>query len=611
MTPQWIVAGALSLAVFASWARLVLAWRSGDGGGRAWRRAVLFLVQPALAVLLYLVLYPPRMDAAGGPAVPVVLAEGADARLAAEASGPLFALPEAPDIDGAERVPDLATVLRRHPGVRRVRVIGTGLPARDLDAARGVAVELAPFEPPPGLWRVQVAPPVVAGGLLRVSGQAGGVPGGQVELLDPAGRRVDAAAPAGDGSFALSALAYAPGAADYTLRVLDAEGGLVETASLPVWVEPSLAPRVLLLAGAPNPETRALSRWMQDAGFEVQSRIALGGGAALAAGTATSDYARHDLLVVDARAWDGLGEGGRARVLRAVEAGMGLLLRVDTPLPARALRPLSGQGFAIAGGAGIAPLRLPAPRLADEAALRARLGTGSADAPADIKAAAEAVPELARRDLRVGGGNAVPLLRDAGGDAVAWWRAHGQGRIGVWTPVDTWLLPQAGRRDLYADLWNAAVTTLARARPQPAIHVPDQAREGGRVAVCGIGDGAVVIAPDGTRARLLPDPEAGGCAAYWPSAAGWHRVADGDAGRPFHVSARDVMPVARLVAMREATLRTAAMAAGDGNAGATVSASARRMSPWPWFLAWLLLAAATWWLERSRAGRAPSTPGPA
>jgi hypothetical protein len=28
---------------------------------------------------------------------------------------------------------------------------------------------------------------------------------------------------------------------------------------------------------------------------------------------------------------------------------------------------------------------------------------------------------------------------------------------------------------------------------------------------------------------------------------------------------------------------------------------------WPWLLAWLLLSAALWWLERSRAGRRTPT----
>jgi hypothetical protein len=602
MTPQLIVASLLAMAVVTGWTRLLLAWRRDRAGERTWRRIALLLAQPAMAALLYLVLYPPPQGGGAG-GVPTVLAEAADAGALADAPGPVFALPEAPAIAGVERVPDLATVLRRHPGTRRVRVAGAGLTARDLDAALGIAIEPVLTDLPPGVWRVHVSSPVVAGATLRISGQAGGVPGGQVELRDPAGRRVDAMALPDDGAFSLSAGVHAPGTATFVLRVLDADGGVVESAPVATHAEAPLAPRVLLLSGAPNPETRALSRWMHDAGFAVQSRIALGGGAAIASGSAEVDDPRLDLLVVDARAWQALGEGGRARALAAVEAGMGLLLRADVALPAAALRPLSGKEFALAGGTGTTAFALAPPRLADEAALRARLGTGTRDAPVDVGAAAGTPPQLARRDLRATGASAVPLLRDAQGDAVAWWRPHGQGRIGVWTPVDTWLLPLAGRRDLHAELWNTAFAALARPRPRADIRIDGQPRAGERVAVCGVGADATVSAPDGVRTRLLPDPDAGGCAAFWPAAGGWHRVEDGESGLAFHVLAPDALPGVRLAAMREATLRLAAKGPVDGDPGVALVAP-RRMPSWPWFLAWLLLATAAWWLERARAGRA-------
>src|SRR5690606_28223270 len=291
MTPQLIVASLLAMAVVTGWTRLLLAWRRDRAGERTWRRIALLLAQPAMAALLYLVLYPPPQGGGAG-GVPTVLAEAADAGALADAPGPVFALPEAPAIAGVGRVPDLATVLRRHPGTRRVRVAGAGLTARDLDAALGIAIEPVLTDLPPGVWRVHVSSPVVAGATLRISGQAGGVPGGQVELRDPAGRRVDAMALPDDGAFSLSAGVHAPGTATFVLRVLDADGGVVESAPVATHAEAPLAPRVLLLSGAPNPETRALSRWMHDAGFAVQSRIALGGGAASASGSAEVDDPR-------------------------------------------------------------------------------------------------------------------------------------------------------------------------------------------------------------------------------------------------------------------------------------------------------------------------------
>ena len=83
-------------------------------------------------------------------------------------------------------------------------------------------------------------------------------PGGSVELLDPAGRPVDARALPPSGAFELEGAAREPGPALFTVRVRDRAHGEVETVDLPVWTAPSPAPKVLLLAGAPGPEVKAL-----------------------------------------------------------------------------------------------------------------------------------------------------------------------------------------------------------------------------------------------------------------------------------------------------------------------------------------------------------------
>ena len=60
--------------------------------------------------------------------------------------------------------------------------------------------------------------------------------------------------------------------------------------------------------------------------------------------------------------------------------------------------------------------------------------------------------------------------------------------------------------------------------------------------------------------------------------------------------------IARLSELRDASLRIAATPTiVQASAGAAPSRTAPG-TPWPWFVAWLLLAAATWSLERSRMG---------
>lgn len=602
MTPSTFVAALLALAAITACVRLAWRWRRRASDAQAWRWCLLLLAQPLFAALLYLVLFPPvRTPEVAGTLT--VLTEGAGALRDADRTGLVLALPEAGPSRGVERVPDLGTALRRHPGVRRVRVLGHGLPARDRDAARDVAIERVVPPLPRGLHRVQASPGVVAGGTAVVSGEVGGVPEGRVELFDPAGRRVDAAALDAQGMFALQAPVFAAGDTTFVLRVRDGDGAEVESAQVPLHVEAAVVPRVLLLAGAPHPETRALQRWMREAGFDADVRIAIGGGVQLGSAPApTRDaLAKFDLAVIDARTWSALGEGGRAGVLQAVDDGLGLLLRLDTPMSVATLRGVHGTGFAVSGGNATAAYRPAAQRLRDDTALQAWLGRGTVDVPVDAGEAGATLPELARRAWRVSGARAVPLWRDASGDAIAWWRTRGRGRVAVWTPVETWRLPLLGRADLHEDAWNAAFGTLVRPRASHAIRIEGDARVGERLAVCGAPKDVSVESPDGARTRVLPDAAGGGCAAFWATRPGWHAVHAGEAVQRFHVAAADALHAARLAALQAATQRLSSRGAPGNHAAAAMPVS--RMASWPWFLAWLALAAALWWFERSRLGR--------
>ncbi|PZU54811.1 MAG: hypothetical protein DI554_18650, partial [Sphingobium sp.] len=114
MNIQLMTALLLGAAVLVGWGRLLLWQRSaGDLGARAWRLATLLLLQPVVALLLYFGLFPPALPVAGGT---LTVATQGSARFASAGKGAhLVALPEAPDLAGAQAVPDLATALRRYP----------------------------------------------------------------------------------------------------------------------------------------------------------------------------------------------------------------------------------------------------------------------------------------------------------------------------------------------------------------------------------------------------------------------------------------------------------------------------------------------------------------
>jgi hypothetical protein len=608
------VAVLLAVAAVLAMVRLLYLQRRAEPAqrSRTWRVALLMFAQPLCAALLYFALFPPTTPGEAG--VLVVASAGATTRQleAAKPGEALVALPEAPALRGAERVPDLATARRRHAGTTRLRVVGAGLEARDRDAARGLEVEFLPAPLPRGLVELVTPARVAAGDEFRVTGRVEGPRGGTAELLDPGRQRVDRAALEADGRFALTATTRVPGVATYILRLRDAQQELVEDVELPQQVESGPAPpRVLLLAGAPNPELKYLRRWARDAGLSMHTQIAAGGGLELGDAPLplnAAELSRFDVVVLDDRAWAALGDGRRAALDEAVRRGLGVLLRVTAALSDTEQRRLGALGFQVDAGRESAAVRL-APRKHDDGVERARLGPGSRDAPRATDASVADVPALTRRSLRMAADDALALLRDDAGAPLAIWRASGRGRVALWTVTDSYRLVLAGRGDLHGELWSRAIAALARAQPQRVLEIAGEAWQGERVTVCAVGDESRVISPGGVETALLRDPATGSraCAGFWPRKAGWHRLRSGDLDQLFYVRDRNAAQGLHAAATREATRQIAVESPRYGPAAAEASAPRHPGPRWPWWTAWLLASAGLWWLERSRAGRARLT----
>lgn len=602
-----VVAAVLAVATVLAVARVLLRhWRAGPSQrSRTWRVALLVLAQPACAALLYVALVPPAVRGTAGTLVVATHGTAHDDWRSA-AGDVRVALPESPGLAGAERVPDLATALRRYPATQRVRILGAGLEARDRDAAGGVEIA---FEASPlhrGLVQLDIPDQAVAGADFRVAGRVHGIAGGEVELVDPASRRVDRMALQDDGRFVLTATARVPGAAAFGLRVRDPRKRLVESADVPIVVDAPAPPRVLLIAGAPGAELKFLRRWAQDAGLPVHTQIDLGGG--LQGGDApialnAAHLARFDLVVLDERAWSSLGQSQRVALVAAVRNGLGMLLRITAAPSGIEQRRLRALGFDVGGGRDTAVVQLASVAV-DQDAARARLGPGTPDAPRSHDADVPEVPALTRRAIRIAAADGMALLADASGAPFALWRAEGRGRIAVSALVDSHRLVLAGRSDLHGELWSQAATTLARARSTRPFGIDGSGPPGERIALCGVAPDARVQGPDGASVPLRVDPanRARACAAFFPRVAGWHRLESGDATQLFHVHAADALPGVRARERRDATLQ---LAAGSPTAQALATAAAPQQpgERWPWWLAWLVASGALWWFERARAGK--------
>ncbi len=470
---------------------------------------------------------------------------------------------------------------------------------------QGIALEFVPAPLPRGLVELAAPQHAAAGGEFRIAGRAQDLKGGVAELLDPGSQRVDRVPLDADGRFALGATTRVPGVAIYRLRLRDAQQRQVEDVALPLQIDADPAPRVLVLAGAPNPEWKYLRRWALDAGLAMHTQIAAGGGMQLGdapIALKAAHLSRFDVVVLDERAWAALGDAQRSALIEAVRGGLGLLLRVTAALPDGERRRLRALGFDVDGGSDSVAVRL-ATGQRDTDAERARLGPGTVDAPRAADADIAEIPALTRRTLRLDGSDAQPLSRDEAGQPLGLWRALGRGRVAVWTLTDSYRLVLAGRGDRYGELWSGVLAALARAQPQPAFEVRGEARVDQRLVLCGTAAGASVISPGGAKTALLADPATGtpACAAYWPRQPGWHRLQSGERSQLFHVRAADAVPGLHAAALREATQRLAA-GAGDVKAAPTL-VPGQPGSRWPWWLAWLLASAALWWFERSRIGR--------
>ncbi|QSX74711.1 hypothetical protein HIV01_016315 [Lysobacter arenosi] len=602
-----LVAVLLAVAMAVACARLLhRQWRAPPAQrSRGWRVALLLLAQPVCATLLYFALVPPSLPGEAGTLI-VATAGATTAQLGAGRGGEAFvALPEATKLADVERVPDLATALRQHPGTQRVRIVGAGLEARDRDAVRGLAVEFTANALPRGLVELQAPRQVVAGADFVVAGRAHDLRGGSAELLDPGRRRVDRVALPADGRFTLTASPRVAGTASFTIRLRDARQAIVEDVELPVQATAATPPRVLLMAGAPGPEVKYLRRWARDAGLTLQTQVSVGGGMQLGDAPIAinaGNLGRFDLVILDERAWSALGDSQRAALTDAINNGLGVLLRVTAaPSPVERRR-LQALGFAVAGGSDSATVKL-APTAHDEDATRARIGPGTPDAPRLHDAALPDIPALTRRDLRIPPGDAVPLLRDDTSTWMGAWRAQGRGRIALWTLTDSYRLVLAGRDDLHGEMWSTALATIGRAQARNDLVIEGEPRQHERIALCAVGTAANVRTPAGDTVELLRDPATGprNCAAFWPRHPGWHQLRSGEQSLSFFVRAPAAAPGLHAGEIRDATSRLAAGSAVTVAASASVPGHPGER--WPWWLAWLLASAALWWLERSRLGR--------
>lgn len=526
------------------------------------------------AVLLALTLFPPLIVQA--PQNLLVLTPGVDTKQLRDLDPRQMAV-ALPGVEVAGdwimRSPDLATALRKLPRVAALRVLGDGLPPRDRDAVGVRALSFEPSAAPPGFVALDFPAAVDSGVLWSVGGRVEGVPSAHVELLDRAGAKAATATIDEHGQFQLSAVSRVPGTESWRLRLLDAKEAEVEVVSLPLRVRVPGAVRGVIVAGAPDAESKYLRRWALDAGHQMASEIRLSRGIeqrGQLVDLGPASLAEIDLLIVDERAWAGLSARQKRDIDEAVRSGLGLLLRVSTN-PAAAV-------------------------LADWRELGLNLQATAAKDDAQPTDALQITVGHDRPALAIADAGLAPLLRADDVTLLAAWHGLGQGRIGIWLPRDSFRLQLAGQGSRYGTLWSRVFSTLARARGTREPELPRWARVDERSQVCGLQSMAKVIDPEGKQSELLVESGGSGCASWWPSSAGWNSVRDENGAWPVFVHTADEGQSLRKAEIREATRQLIEPEIPPWKV-------ATRLPGWPWFLAWLAISAPLWWLQKKVAAR--------
>jgi len=573
MTTLCIVILAIAV-VFGSMRYLALVWRSDKSlRPKSWRVVAIVLLQIASAIALYFSLFPPPTYTRAESLV-ILTAHAQVKSLGTGDRG--FALPEANNVANTPRIPDLATALRRYPGVRHLQVFGDGLSARDQDAARGLSIDFRSSMLPRGLVELSMPDDISSGSQWQLQGQIHDVDKARVELLDPGNNIAASTTANNDGSFVLKDVARTPGLAMYQLRISDSDKKIIETLKLPLNIVQTPALKVLSLSGGPNPELKYLRRWAVDSGVELESQINLSPGVQISsASTAINagNLGKLDLLILDERAWSTMNHGAKQAVLDALHEGLGVLLRITGPLNGNDRSELRSLGFAVEDASIVQTVRL--------------------------KNAGEKQPALTRRPIRVRSNDAVPMLQDDTDNALALWRGEGRGRIGLWWLTDSYKLILSDNDSAHGQIWRDAVSTLARTHTASSVFLRDKnIRENERAVFCNLPPKSFVRESDAAVIYLLPDSK--NCAAYWPRQSGWHLLDAGEQEMPFYVRGSDEAPGLKANAIFEAT----SLLAAKKSSGANSSRVPVPGSHWPWFFIWLSVTVLLWLLERSRRGYA-------
>lgn len=590
-----LLVGCLLLAVGIS----VAAWRRPDT-----RRHAARLLAGLLAVVgLWLMAYPPQRTVAEPQAEAILLTEGYQpdtlrallGRFGARTRVWRFALGNAqPTSSDTPTVTSLTTLREQMPTLRRLHLLGRGLPAATLPSLGSVRLVQYGSASYTGFrnthWNrtLELGQPLLLEGYFVSS--ATGKPNPTWVRLQVAGAARDSVRlPTGQGAFRLR---YVPKTAGRLVATVLAGPSRQLQAKEPVPVEvvPPRPLRVLLLAVTPSFELKFLKNHLAARQHAVAWRAGISRGLTQTefSNQPTTDLsrltpallARYDVMVTE------------ASVLAALPAAEAQALR--------AAQRTAGLGVVVLAESAALPAAVPG-----RAEMRLVVQNSSLNRPQRINwPDAPAATALVPGTLTLAGA-AQPLVTLASsGAAVVASQRIGLGNVVISTLPETypWLLQNAPT--IYESYWSRLLSAAARpvapttrwtlVDPWPRPHLPLSLRLAGTFPT----QQPLVAGPTNTplaRLALQQDPTLPewSTATYWPAVSGWHQLQlSGLPAQWFYVFANSDW-------QGPETLRRNQSAIPWLTSAAEPLPALERTEPWPvgWFFALFVAAAGFLWLE--------------
>lgn len=582
---------------------MVLAWQRP----RTRQRGLRVLACGVAAGALWLTAFPPLRQLPAAQAEAILLTDGYSPdtlrqllrQLGAGTQTWVYGNVKAPT--KARPLTSLLTLAEQKPALRRLHVLGTGLPAAELPLLRNIPLSIHAGQPFAGFTTAYWPAKLTLGGTLLVEGTVAKAsissagPAAWVVLHADGAGRDSVPLPKGGGSFRLHYRPKATGLTQYELQLRRPGQGLISE-PLPLEITESARPTVLLLVATPSFEFKFLKNYLAEAHYPVALRTSISRGLVqtdfVNQPTLPLDHltpallAHYAIVIADAATIAALS-GPEAQALQtAISAGrLGLITLAEAaPLPSTAL---ARADF------GVQP-RTTAPATA------APVPVNWPDAPGAVQASlpAQLRASAALRSLITGPAGLLLAAR----------RRVGLGQVAVSVVPETFRWGLQGHSSEYASFWTRLLAAVAPPPPVaaawhtgtrwPRPHLPltlhlAGALPGSAPTVTPLAGGPTIHLALRQDTRL---PE-WSTAQFWPLAAGWQAVqGPGRAVYHFYVYPAGAWAGPELLERQQAL---ASYNASIAKASATAPAAVMITESWPtgWFFGLFLLAAGYLWLE--------------